>query len=190
MSSAQLQTLLAQKKYRQAIDEIKKLQRLQPDLVVSPSEAEVWRLRGQQELDKSEFKAAENSFRQILKLGVTTEVHYWLAKTLLAQDRLDAALELIKGAFDSKILPKEESICYLKLLLIKGDFDIVEDLIKVQAKRFSAAQVHWARGILELQSGKPKFALMSFGKVKKPITPGDSLIAINKMVIGTKQRVN
>lgn len=173
MPQAQLQTLLAQKKYRQAIAEIEKLQRSQPDIVLSPSAAEVWRLRGQQELDKSEFKAAENSFRQILKLGVTTEVYYWLAKTLLAQNRVDGALELIKNAFDSKVLPKEESICYLKLLLINGDFDAVEDLIKVQAKRFSAAQVHWARGVLELQSGKPKFALMSFAKVKKPLTPGD-----------------
>lgn len=177
MSQAQLQTLLAQKKYRQAIDEIKKLQRSQPDLVLSPTEAEVWRLRGQQELEKNEFKAAENSFRQILKLGVTTDVHYWLAKTLLAQNRVDAALELIKSAFESKVLPKEESICYLKLLLIKGNFDTVEDLIKTQAKRFSAAQVHWARGVLELQAGKPKFALMSFTKVKKPLTPGDSVDA-------------
>jgi tetratricopeptide (TPR) repeat protein len=177
MSQAQLQTLLAQKKYRQAIDEIKKLQRSQPDLFLSPSEAEIWRLRGQQELDKSEFKAAENSFRQILKLGVTTEVHYWLAKTLLAQNRVDGALELIKSAFDSKVLPKEECICYLKLLLIKGDFDTVEDLIKVQSKRFSAAQVHWVRGVLELQADKPKFALISFAKVKKPLTPGESIDA-------------
>jgi tetratricopeptide (TPR) repeat protein len=177
MSQSQLQTLLAQKKYRQAIDEIKKLQRSQSDLVLSPTEAEVWRLRGQQELEKSEFKAAENSFRQILKLGVTTEVHYWLAKTLLAENRLDAALELVKSAFESKILPKEECICYLKLLLIKGDFDTVEDLLKSHTKRFSAAQVHWVRGVLELQSGKPKFAMMSFAKVKKPLTPGESMDA-------------
>lgn len=173
MSQTQLQTLVAQKKYRQAIDEIKKLQRSQPDLVLSPTEADVWRLRGQQELEKSEFKAAENSFRQVLKLGVTTDVHYWLAKTLLAENRLDAALELIKSAFESKILPKEECICYLKLLLIKGDFDTVEDLLKSQTKRFSAAQVHWARGVLELQAGKPKFAMMSFSKIKKPLTPGE-----------------
>jgi tetratricopeptide (TPR) repeat protein len=177
MSQAQLQTLLAQQKYRQAIDEIKKLQRSQPDLVLSPTEAEVWRLRGQQELEKSEFKAAESSFRQVLKLGVTTEVHYWLAKTLLAENRLDAALELIKSAFESKVLPKEECICYLKLLLIEGDFDTVEDLLKSHTKRFSAAQVHWARGVLELQAGKPKFAMMSFTKVKKPLTPGDSIDA-------------
>jgi uncharacterized protein HemY len=96
MSQNQLQSLLAQKKYRQAIAEISKIQRSQPDLVFNPSEAEIWRLRGQQELEKSEFKAAENSFRQSLRLGLTTEVYYWLAKTLLSQNRLDAALDLIK----------------------------------------------------------------------------------------------
>jgi tetratricopeptide (TPR) repeat protein len=177
MSSAQLQTLLAQHKYRQAIDEIKRLQRSQPDLVFTPSESEVWRRRGQQELAKTEFKAAENSFRQAIKLGLTTDIYYWLAKTLLAQNRLDTALDLIKSAFESKVLPKEDGICYLKLLLIQGDRATVESLIKTQAKRFSAAQLHWVQGVLELQSGKPKFALMSFAKLKKPLTPGDSIEA-------------
>lgn len=177
MSQAQLQTLLAQKKYRQAIDEIRKIQRSQPDFACSPSEAEVWRLHGQQELEKSEFKAAENSFRQAIKLGLTTDIYYWFAKTLLAQNRLDVALDLIKSAFDSKVLPKDDGICYLKLLLINGDIATVESLIKTQSKRFSAAQLHWAQGVLELQSGKPKFAMMSFSKVKKPLTPGESIDA-------------
>ncbi len=177
MSQAQLQTLLDQKKYRQAIDEIRKIHQSQPDLVLTPAEAEVWRLRGQQELAKSEFKAAENSFRQVIRLGLTVDVYYWLAKTLLAQNRLDAALDLIKSAFESKVLPKEDGICYLKLLLIKGDRATVESLIKTKANRFSKPQLHWVQGILELQSGQPKFALMSFGKVKKPLTPGDSIEA-------------
>lgn len=177
MSQATLQTLLAQKKYRQAIDEIRKIRQSQPDLVFSPTEAEVWRLRGQQELDKGESKAAENSFRQAIKLGLTTDIYYWLAKTLLVQNRVDTALELISSAFESKVLSKEESICYLKLLLIKGDNATVENLIKTQSKRFSAAQLHWARGVIELRSGNPKFAIMSFGKVKKPLTPGDSIDA-------------
>jgi Flp pilus assembly protein TadD len=89
MSQSQLQILLAQKKYRQAIDEVKKLQRSQPDAKIIPTEAEIWQLRGQQELEKGEFKAAENSFRQALKLGFTG-AHYWLAKALLGQNRLDA----------------------------------------------------------------------------------------------------
>jgi tetratricopeptide (TPR) repeat protein len=177
MSQVQLQTLLAQHKYRQAIDEIKRIQRSQPDLVFTPSEGEVWRWRGQQELAKTEFKAAENSFRQAIKLGLTTDIYYWLAKTLLAQNRWDTALDLIKSAFESKVLPKEDGICYLKLLLIQSDRATVESLIKTQAKRFSAAQLHWVQGVLELQSGKPKFALMSFSKLKKPLTPGDAIEA-------------
>lgn len=177
MSQSQLQNLLSQKKYRQAIDEMKKLQRSQPDLVFTPTEAEVWRSRGQQELDKKEFKAAENSFRQVLKLGITVDIYYWLAKTLLVQNRLDRAIDLIKGAFESKVLPKEDGICYLKLLLIQGEFETVENLIVNESKRFSAAQINWARGVLELQSAKNKLAIISFGKVKKPLTAGDSIDA-------------
>jgi tetratricopeptide (TPR) repeat protein len=177
MSQNQLQSLLAQKKYRQAIAEISKIQRSQPDLVFNPSEAEIWRLRGQQELEKSEFKAAENSFRQSLRLGLTTEVYYWLAKTLLSQNRLDAALNLIKDAFESKTLPKDDGICYLKLLMLKGDRAIVESLINTHAKRFSAAQLNWAKGVLELQSGDPKSAIAHLSKLKTPLTPGDSIEA-------------
>ncbi len=174
MSQSQLQSLLAQKKYRQAIDELKKLQRSQPDVKIAPTEAEIWQLRGQQELEKSEFKAAENSLRQALKLG-GSGVHYWLAKALLRQNRLDAALELIRTAFESNILSKEDGICYLKLLLLKGDRVTVETLIQTQAKRFSAAQLHWAKGVLALQAGDPETALTSFNKLKKaPLTPGES----------------
>jgi tetratricopeptide (TPR) repeat protein len=177
MSQSQLQNLLAQKKYRQAIDEMKKLQRSQPDFVFTPTEADVWRSRGQQELDKKEFKAAESSFRQVLKLGITVDIYYWLAKTLLLQNRLDGALDLIRDAFESKILSKDDGICYLKLLLIQGAFETVDTLISTESKRFSAAQINWARGVLELQSGKNQFAIISFGKVKKPLTAGDSIDA-------------
>jgi tetratricopeptide (TPR) repeat protein len=174
MSQSPLQTLLAQKKYRQAIDEVKKLQRSQPDVKITPTEAEIWQLRGRQELEKGEFKAAENSFRQALKLGLTGG-HYWLAKALLGQNRLDAALELVRAAFDAKTLSKEDGICYLKLLLLKGDRDGVETLIQTQAKRFSAAQLHWARGVLALAAGDPETALTFFSKLKKaPLTPGES----------------
>jgi tetratricopeptide (TPR) repeat protein len=174
MPQAQLQTLLAQKKYRQAIDEIKKLQRSQPTVEISPSEALVWILRGKQELEKEEFKAAENSFRQAMKLGLVGEVHYWIAKALLCQNRIDPALEFIRNAFEAQSLPKDYAICYLKLLLIKGDRDTVESLITTQSKRFSAAQLHWAKGVLALQSGDLDKALPAFTKIKKPLTPGDS----------------
>jgi tetratricopeptide (TPR) repeat protein len=173
MSQSQLQNLLAQKKYRQAIDEVRKLQRSQPDAKITPTEAEIWQLRGQQELEKGEFRAAENSFRQALKLGLGA--HYWLAKALLGQNRLDTALELIRTAFNAKTLSKEDGICYLKLLLLKGDRDSVETLIQTHAKRFSAAQLHWARGVLALAADDPETALAFFSKLKKaPLTPGES----------------
>jgi tetratricopeptide (TPR) repeat protein len=173
MSQSQLQNLLAQKKYRQAIEAIKTLRRSQPDLVTSPTEAEIWSLRGHQELENKDFKAAENSFRQSLKLGQT--LYYGLAKALLGQNRLDVALDLIRKAFEDKTLSKEEGICYLKLLLIKGDRSSVETLIKTQSKRFSAGQLHWAKGVLALQSGDPIAACVSLGKLKKTLlTPGES----------------
>ncbi len=174
MSQAKIEALLKEKKFRQAIEEIKKLQRSQPGLSIHPSEAVVWILRGKQELDKDELKAAENSFRQSLKLGLVGEAHYWLAKSLLLQNRLDAAIDLIRDAFETKLLPKENAICYLKLLLIKGDRETVESLIKTQSKRFSAPQLHWARGVLALQSDDPATALTSFNKIKQPVTRGDS----------------
>jgi tetratricopeptide (TPR) repeat protein len=174
MSQSQLQNLVAQKKYRQAIDELKKLQRSQPNVQITPTEAEIWQLRGQHELEKREFKSAENSFRQALKLDHPS-AYYWLAKALLGQNRLDAALALIRTAFDAKTLAKEDGICYLKLLLLKADRAQVETLIQTQAKRFSAAQLHWVKGVLALQSGDPSTALAAFGKLKKaPLTPGDS----------------
>jgi tetratricopeptide (TPR) repeat protein len=173
MSQAQLQNLLAQKKYRQAIEEIKALRRSQPELVTSPTEAEIWSLRGHQELENNDFKAAENSFRQSLKLGQT--LYYGLAKAILGQNRLDVALDLIRKAFEDNTLSKEEGICYLKLLLLKGDRATVETLIETQSKRFSAGQLHWAKGVLALQSGDPNAALVAFKKLKKtPLTPGES----------------
>ncbi len=174
MLQAQLQKLLAQGKYRQAIDEIKKIQRSAPDAKLSYSEADVWHLRGKHELEKGEFKAAENSFRQVLKLGITGDIYYWLSKALLGQNRLDAAIDLVRHAFETKTLPKEYGICYLKLLLIKGDRPTVETLIKTEAKRFMAPQLHWVRGVLALQSGDTDAATTAFTKVKKPLTPSDS----------------
>ncbi len=170
---AQLRSLLTQKKYRQAIEAIKKARRAQPDAQFKPTEAEIWSLRGQQEFQKADFKQAESSFRQALTLGLDGEAHYWLAKCLVSLDRLEAALDLIRSAFEQGTLPKEFAICYLKLLLLKGDSQTVEQLIAKQSKRFSAAQLHWVRGVLALKKGEPETALISFQKIKRPVTPGD-----------------
>ncbi len=170
---AQLRTLLTQKKYRQALEEIKKVRRAQPDVKFQPSEAEIWSLRGQQEFQNADFRQAETSFRQALNLGLAGAAHYWLAKSLLALNRLEMALDLIAKAFEQGTLTKEFSICYVKLLLLKGDTATVEQLITKQAKQFSAAQLHWVRGVLALKQGDPETALTSLQKVKRAVTPGD-----------------
>jgi tetratricopeptide (TPR) repeat protein len=173
----QLDALLRQQKYRQALDEIQKARRSLPDLNFSPAERDIWLLRGKHEYQRMEFRQAENSLRRSLELGLAGETHYWLARSLLATNRLDAALELLGQAFDQGTLPKDYSICYAKLLLLKGDVIGVEQLLSKKKTRFPAAQQHWLRGVLALQANQPEAALESFQKVKRPLTPGDRLDA-------------
>jgi Tetratricopeptide repeat len=173
----QLQELLKQKKYRQALEEIKKIQRSHPEIKFSPKESEIWLLRGQQEFQKQDFKQAEKSFGRSLELGLVGEVHYWQARCMLELNKLDAALKLLGDAFEGGTLSKEYSICYLKLLLLKGDIATVEQLINQHKKAFSAAQLHWVRGVIALKQGQPEAALTSFQKNKQPLTPGDLPIA-------------
>lgn len=168
-----VQSLLEQQKYRQALEEIKKARRLSPEIEFTPSEAEIWYLRGQQEFQKDDFKQAESSWHHSLELGLNGKTHYWLARCLLALNRLDGALALLQDAFVGGSLPKEYSICYLKLLFLKGDTATVEQLVSQQPKRFSAAQLHWVRGVLSLKGGQPETALACFQKIKRPVTPGD-----------------
>jgi tetratricopeptide (TPR) repeat protein len=172
---AQLNGLLKQQKYRQALDEIQKARRSQPDLTFSPAEGNIWLLRGKQEFQKGDFRQAERSLERSLELGVSGESHYWLAKCLLAMNRLDAAIDLLRPAFDEGTLPKDYSICYAKLLLLKGDVTTVEQLLTKKKARFPAAQQHWLRGVLALQANQPDTALACFQKVKNPPTPGDRL---------------
>ncbi|WP_019498903.1 tetratricopeptide repeat protein [Pseudanabaena sp. PCC 6802] len=169
----QLQSLLRQQKYRQAIEEIRKALRVQPDLKISPSEAEIWLLRGKQEFQKKDFKQAAASFQCAVQLGLTGEVHYWLAKSLLERDLIDDAIAQIQPAFADGSLPKEYSICYAKLLLLKGDTEAVEQLLSQQVKRFPSAHQNWLRGVLALKAEQPKVALTEFQKVKQPVTQGD-----------------
>ncbi len=182
----QLQELLKQKKYRQALEEIKKIQRSQPDIEFTPKESEIWLLRGQQEFQKQDFKQAEKSFRRSLEMGLVGEAHYWQAKCLLELNQLDAAVNLVRDAFESDTLTKDYNICYLKLLLLKGDTATVEQLINFESKRFSAAQLHWVQGVLSLKNGQSPLSLASFQKIKRPMTPGDVPIA---WIVYTQQAI-
>ena len=174
---AQLQTLIEQKKYRQALDRFKQIHRTHPEIHISPSEAEIWVLQGKQEFNQKNYRQAGSSFRQASNLGLTGEVQYLLAKSLLALEQFDEALAELRAAFESKILPKEYAGCYLKLLFHQGDSTAVTELISKQPKRFLMPQVHWARGILALQVKDFKEALTHFQKMGRPATPGDAPMA-------------
>ncbi len=169
----QIQLLVSQKKYRQALEKIQKALRSQPDLKLTPSEAEIWLLIGKEELQKGQFKQAENSLQHAMKLGIVGETHYLLAKCLLAKDQLDQAIALIGGAFDDGSLPNQYSICYAKLLFLKGDTATVEQLLSKKTKRFFVAQQQWIRGVLALKAGQPDTALESFDKLKSPLSASD-----------------
>jgi tetratricopeptide (TPR) repeat protein len=170
----QLDTLLQRQQYRQALAACQNLQRSHPDLKVRPSEAEIWVLRGQQELQAANPSQAEASFRKALELGLMGESHYWLAKCLMEVGRSQEALDLLKTAFDRKELSKDYAGCYLKLLALQGDTTALASFIDGQSKQFLAPQLHWARGWLALKEGKPDAALAHFQKMKRGVTPGDN----------------
>ncbi|MGF1569074.1 MAG: hypothetical protein ACFCVD_13560 [Nodosilinea sp.] len=172
----QMQGLVQKKKYHQALEKVQRLRAVAPDLAISPAEAEIYQLLGQQELDQGHFAAAEKSFRQALELGLHGPAAYGLAQTFLAQNQPALALEVMANAFAAKTLPKDYAGCYLKLLILQGDLAQVKALIADQASRFSAAALHWARGMLALNADQPTAALAHFQKMKQPATPGDSAL--------------
>ncbi len=169
----QLETLVKQKKYRQALDKLKQIRRADPAAEITPSEATILSLRGQQEFAQANYLQAERTFRQTLELGLVGEGHYWLAKCLLALEQLEEALKLIEAAYNSQVLPKDYAGCYLKLLFLKEDTAKVEELISNQSKRFYAPQLHWARGILALQAEQFEDAVTHLKKMGRAATPGD-----------------
>ena len=116
---AQLQGLLKQQKYRQALDEIKRQRQRHPEMTFTPSEAEIRSLRGQQDVQKGDYKQAETSFRRALEQGLQG-AYYWLARSLVQLNRLDDALAVVKPAFEQGQLPKEDAVCYFKVAPLKG----------------------------------------------------------------------
>lgn len=171
----QLQTQVQRKNYRQALDKLKQIHRSYPEAEISQSESQLWLLQGQQEYDQGDYSQAEVSLRKALNLGLAGEGHYWLAKCLLASDEIEAALTLIQEAFEEKVLPKDYAGCYLKLLFLHEDIETVQDLITHQSKRFYAAHLHWARGMLALTAEDPQTAITSFKKMdRRAVTPGDN----------------
>ncbi|NJN32294.1 MAG: hypothetical protein HC824_19110 [Synechococcales cyanobacterium RM1_1_8] len=144
--------------YLAAIDLVKQAAQSQPDLQLTPSEGELWLKQGQMELGRSQPKLAEPHFTQALELANSQDnwlgdAYYFLAKSLLLQDRSAEALALIQSAFDQEKLPKTHGGCYLKLLLIEGETERAKALMEQQPKRFYAPQLHWLRGVFGLAGG-------------------------------------
>lgn len=169
-----LAALVEAKEYRRAIALLERIKRSEPGTVFSPPEAEIWFLKGQEELETRLFKAADSSFRQALSLGLGGKAYYGAAQALLALDRLDEAIALLQEGFDSQKLTSEFNLCYAKLLLIKGDTEAVEDLIANQKKSFKALEIHWLKGALALLQQDYGTSLEHFRKVNSPLTPKDN----------------
>jgi len=173
----QLQSLIAQKRYPQALRKLQQAQKKDPDQVLSITEVTIWLQQGQHEYARAQYAKAEDSFGQALALELQDDAYYWLAKCYLAQHKVAEALELFQSAFDGKTLSKDLGGSYLKLLVLNHQVEQVEALVKTQAKRFYAPHLHWARGALALQAGNPKVALTHFKKMGRQASPGDYVLA-------------
>ncbi len=171
----QVQDLVTQAKYSTAIRKLQQGLKRDPDQQLTITEADIWLLQGKQEFEQAKYAQAETSLQKALSLGLYDDTYYWLAKSLLWQQKSTAALELFQSAFDDKTLPKDLGGCYLKLLFLNDKDDTVKKLVKSEAKRFYAPHLHWARGAIALTAGEPKAALPHFKKMGRPASPGDSL---------------
>ncbi|MGB7249206.1 MAG: hypothetical protein WBC73_09725 [Phormidesmis sp.] len=169
----QIQNLIKQKKYTTAIRKLQQGLKRNPDEAVTVSEADLWLLEGRYEFERAQYPQAEKALRQALSLELYNDTYYWLAKCFLAQQKPAAALEIFQTAFDDKTLPKDMGGCYLKLLFLNDQSDAVEELIKIQAKRFYAPHLNWAKGAIALKSDKPKAAVAHFKKMGRSASPGD-----------------
>jgi tetratricopeptide (TPR) repeat protein len=170
----QLQNLVDEKSYRRALDKIKQISKMHPEAELRFSEAEIWSLQGQEEYRQGKYRQAQTSLGQAIALSHLSTAYYWLAKSLVATNDTAAALKMIRIAFDRQILAKDDAGCYLKLLFLTGATSEVADLIASQAKRFTPAQIQWAKGVLSFQAGNLQAALGYFKKMGRPATLGDT----------------
>lgn len=171
----QVNHLVAQGKYAQAIRKLQQGLKRDPDQTLSISEWEIWLAQGQDEFNHGRYRQAETSLSNAIALENNADTYYWLAKCFLAQHKDTQALELFHSAFEDKSLPKDLGGCYLKLLLLNDQADTMEALIQKQAKRFYAPHLHWARGALALKADDPETALAHFKKMGQSTSKGDHL---------------
>ena len=171
----QLESLMEQRKYPQAIRKRQQALKRNPKQSLRISEADIYLQQGQDEWQAGRLAQAENALSQAFAQVQNEETYYWLAKCFVAQEKLTEALELFQSAFDDKSLPKNLGGGYLKLLFLADQVDRVEKLVHKQAQRFYAPHLHWARGVLALQADDPEAALTHFQKMGRVASPGDDV---------------
>lgn len=169
----QINSLVAQGKYSQAIRKLQQGLKRDPDQTLSIAEWEIWLAQGQDEFNSDRYRQAETSLSSAVALKPNVDTYYWLAKCFLAQHKEAEAQELLQSAFDDKSLPKDLGGCYLKLLILNDQADTVEALVQKQSKRFYAPHLHWARGALALNADDPEAALAHFQKMGRPTSKSD-----------------
>jgi len=171
----QLESLMEQGRYTQAIRKLQQALKRNPNQSLSISEVDIRLQQGQDELQQGRYTQAENTLSQAFTQAQNEETYYWLAKCFVAQQKLAEALKLFQAAFDDKSLPKNLGGGYLKLLFLTDQVNQVEVLIDKQAKRFYAPHLHWARGVLALKANDPEAALTHFQKMGRSASPGDDV---------------
>lgn len=169
----QINSLVAQGKYSQAIRKLQQGLKRDPDQTLSIAEWEIRLAQGQDEFNSGRYRQAETSLSSAVALEPNASTYYWLAKCLLAQQKEAEALERFQSAFDDKSLPKDLGGCYLKLLFLNNQGETVKSLVQKQSKRFYAPHLHWARGALALKANDPEAALTHFQKMGRPASKGD-----------------
>ena len=188
-----IKSLLKQHKYEDAINLHRGLDEATRQTLPF-SDADLWFQQGRYECQNGHYKKAVTSLQKAIQLNAQLDNAnndkskgngdddplYWLAKALIGQQKYSEALEQIESAFNDQTLDKNLGGCYLKLLLLNDQGDRVQTILDTPklSKRFFAPQLHWARGILALQSEKfngKDGALTHFKKLKDGITPGDNV---------------
>jgi len=129
----QLESLMEQRKYPQAIRKRQQALKRNPKQSLRISEADIYLQQEQDELQVGRLAQAENALSQAFAQVQNEETYYWLAKCFVAQEKLTEALELFQSAFDDKSLPKNLGGGYLKLLFLADQVDRVEKLVHKQA---------------------------------------------------------
>lgn len=168
-----LNDLVRKRQYSQALRLQQQALRRHPDWQLTPTEAQLCCLEGQQALEQQQPKRAETAFRRALALAPGGEGLLGMVRLRLQQQQAQQALQLVEEAFAAGQLDPNHAGVLLKLLLLQGQEQRLRSLLREQPQRFQSHQIHWAAGVLNLLDGDPRQARRQFEQMAAPATPGD-----------------